>query len=100
MQTFTQAFYRLLAHPEYIEPLRQEAESAVAKEGWTRAGMDQMHKIDSFVRETQRIDSPIISPSYSFPHSILTDAPSLLLFVRVKWGWPVLPYAPSHFPTA
>ena len=63
MQTFTQTFYRLLAHPEYIEPLRQEVESVVAKEGWTRAGMDQMHKIDSFVRETQRMDGPIISPS-------------------------------------
>jgi len=58
--TFTPAFYRLLAHPEYIEPLRQEVESVVAKEGWTKAGMDKMHKIDSFVRETQRIDGPII----------------------------------------
>ena len=65
-QTFTQTLYRLLAHPEYIEPLRQEVESVVAKEGWTRAGMDQMHKIDSFVRETQRLDGPIISPSNSF----------------------------------
>ncbi|KAI0272056.1 cytochrome P450 [Russula aff. rugulosa BPL654] len=47
--TFTQTLYRLLAHPEYIEPLRQEAESV-------------MHKIDSFVRETQRLDGPMISP--------------------------------------
>ena len=68
-QTFTQTLYRLLAHPEYIEPLRQEVESVVAKEGWTRAGMEQMHKIDSFVRETQRLDGPMISPSNSFPLS-------------------------------
>ena len=63
MQTFTQSFYRLLAHTEYIEPLRREVEAAVAQEGWTRAGMDKMHKIDSFVRETQRVDGPIISSS-------------------------------------
>ena len=63
-------FYRLLAHPEYIEPLRQEVESVVAKEGWTKAGMDQMHKIDSFVRETQRIDGILISPSNSFSLSV------------------------------
>jgi len=55
-QTLTQVLYRLLSHPEYIEPLRQEVEAVVAEEGWTKAGMDKMHKIDSFLRETQRID--------------------------------------------
>ena len=48
--------YRLLANPEYIEPLRQEIEAAVAEEGWTKAGLDKMYKIDSFLRETQRLD--------------------------------------------
>ena len=55
-QTSTQVLYRLLSNPEYIEPLRQEIEAAVAEEGWTKAGMDKMHKLDSFLRETQRID--------------------------------------------
>jgi hypothetical protein len=55
-QTFTQVLYRLLDNPEYIEPLRQEVEAVVAEEGWTKAGMDKMHKIDSFIRETQRVD--------------------------------------------
>ena len=82
MQTFTQTFYRLLAHPEYTEPLRQEVESVVAKEGWTRAGMDQMHKIDSFVRESQRMDGPIISPSkLPFPSSAAA-AIILILFLE------------------
>ncbi|KAI0254422.1 cytochrome P450 [Lactifluus subvellereus] len=54
--TFTQVLYRLLANPEYIEPLREEVEAVVAQEGWTKAGMDKMHKIDSFLRETQRMD--------------------------------------------
>lgn len=67
MQTFTQTFYRLLAHPEYIEPLRREVEAVVAEEGWTKAGMDKMLKIDSFVRETQRIDSLIICASNFIP---------------------------------
>jgi hypothetical protein len=49
--------YRLLSHPEYIEPLRQEVEAVVAKEGWTKAAMDKMHKIDSFMREMQRLDN-------------------------------------------
>ncbi|KAI0292786.1 cytochrome P450 [Russula brevipes] len=54
--TFTQTLYRLLGNPQYIEPLRQEVEAVIAEEGWTKAGMDKMHKIDSFLRETQRLD--------------------------------------------
>ena len=73
MQMLTQTLYRLLAHPEYIEPLRQEVEAVVAEEGWTKAGMDKMHKIDSFVREFQRIDSPILCPSNAFHLRIVTD---------------------------
>ncbi|KAI0292771.1 cytochrome P450 [Russula brevipes] len=55
-QTLIQVLYRLLANPEYIEPLRQDVEAAVAEEGWTKAGLDKMYKIDSFLRETQRLD--------------------------------------------
>ncbi|KAH9070836.1 cytochrome P450 [Lactarius deliciosus] len=54
--TMTQVLYRLLANPEYVEPLRREVEAVVAEYGWTTDGMDKMHKIDSFVRETQRLD--------------------------------------------
>jgi cytochrome P450 len=54
--TFTQVLYRLLANPEYVEPLRQEVDAVIKEEGWTKAGIDKMHKIDSFLRETQRID--------------------------------------------
>jgi len=58
--TFIQILYRLLATPEYVESLRQEIGAAVAEEGWTKAGMDKLHRLDSFVRESQRMD--ILSP--------------------------------------
>jgi Cytochrome P450 len=48
--------YRLLANPEYIELLRQEVDTVIAQEGWTKSGMDKLHKTDSFIREVQRID--------------------------------------------
>ncbi|KAI9441475.1 cytochrome P450 [Lactarius indigo] len=54
---FTNVLYRLLSIPEYVEPLRHDVETAVAEEGWAKAGLDKMHKIDSFLRETQRFDS-------------------------------------------
>jgi hypothetical protein len=48
--------YRLLANPEYLEPLREEVDTVIREEGWTKAGVDKMHKIDSFLKETQRVD--------------------------------------------
>ena len=57
MQAFTTAFYHLLSNLEYIEPLRHDVETAVAEEGWTKAAMDKMPKVDSFLRESQRISA-------------------------------------------
>jgi hypothetical protein len=48
--------YRLLANPEYLEPLREEVDAVIREEGWTKAGIDKMYKIDRFLRETQRLD--------------------------------------------
>ena len=62
MQSFTSAFYHLLSNPEYIEPLRHDVEAAVAEDGWTKAAMDKMLKVDSFVRESQRINNAVICP--------------------------------------
>jgi hypothetical protein len=47
--------YRLLANPEYLEPLREEVNAVIKEEGWTKAGVDKMYKIDSFLRETLRL---------------------------------------------
>ena len=82
MQSFTTAFSYLLSNPEYIEPLRHDVEIAVAKEGWTKAGMDKMFKIDSFLRESQRISGAGIRPfSYLIPN------PQLLMHhSRFQWG--------------
>ncbi len=62
----TQVLYRLLAYPEYIEPLRQEVDAVISEEGWTKAGIDKMHKIDSFLCETQRLDGITLRSLGSF----------------------------------
>jgi hypothetical protein len=54
--------YRLLANPEYLEPLREEVNAVIKEEGWTKAGVDKMYKIDSFLRETLRLDNLTIGP--------------------------------------
>ena len=35
--------------------LREEIETAVAEEGWTRAAMGKMRNLDSFLRESVRL---------------------------------------------
>ena len=40
-----------------MQPLREEVEEVVKSEGWTKAGLDKMHKIDSFIKESQRLNS-------------------------------------------
>ncbi|KAJ7192114.1 cytochrome P450 [Mycena pura] len=53
---FTQALYDLTTNPEYLLPMREEAEHVIANEGWTKAALNSMVKIDSFLRESQRLN--------------------------------------------
>lgn len=52
--TFTQALYALAAHPESLAPMREEVERVIKEEGWTKAAMQKMRKVDSFMKECQR----------------------------------------------
>ncbi|EMD40104.1 hypothetical protein CERSUDRAFT_45258, partial [Gelatoporia subvermispora B] len=52
----THALYHLAAQPEYIEPLREEIELTIAAEGWTKTALNKMWKLDSFMKESQRIN--------------------------------------------
>jgi len=54
--TFTHALYRLAAHPEYVTVLREEIDTIVAEEGWTKDVMQRMARLDSFMRESQRFE--------------------------------------------
>ncbi len=40
--------------PETLQPLREEIEPLVKEEGWTKAAMSKMWRLDSFLRESQR----------------------------------------------
>ena len=52
-------FYDICAHPEYIQPLREEVIHCVKEEGgWSRAAFGKMMKMDSFMKESQRVNPP------------------------------------------
>src|SRR5579863_5148810 len=73
MQVLTQVLCRLLSNPQYIEPLRQEADTVIAEEGWTKAGIDKMRKLDSFLRETNGLILSVSVCQDSLYSSPLTD---------------------------
>jgi cytochrome P450 len=59
----TQAIYDLAAHPEYVSVLRQEVESVPRDQNgnFNRDSTVAMEKLDSFLKESQRLNSPDLS---------------------------------------
>lgn len=53
---FTQGVYDLAVHPEYVKELREEAETVIAEEGWTKVALQKLRKIDSFLKESHRLN--------------------------------------------
>ncbi|RDX42956.1 cytochrome P450 [Lentinus brumalis] len=52
--SISHALLDLAAYPQYIRPLREEVEAVVAVEGWAKAALGKMWKVDSFLKESQR----------------------------------------------
>ena len=68
MQSITHVIYDLAARPECIQPLREEIEPIIAAEGWTKAAMAKMWKLDSFLKECMRYNGIGLSTSPSLAH--------------------------------
>lgn len=77
----TQALFDLCAHPEYSEVLRNEVVDVLRAEGgYTKQSLTYFKKLDSFIRESQRLNPPSLrafkSPStrsrYLALHPLLT----------------------------
>ncbi|KAF8735505.1 hypothetical protein AX14_001941 [Amanita brunnescens Koide BX004] len=49
------ALFWLATRPEYVQPLREEIEAVINKEGWTKLSVGKMWKLDSFLKESQRL---------------------------------------------
>ena len=43
------------AHAEYVQPMREEVEAIISAEGWTKSAVGKFRKLDSFLRESQRV---------------------------------------------
>lgn len=76
-QTFVHALYHLAANPEYIQPLREEAETVLREEGgWSKAALGRMIKIDSFFKESQRVNGVSASEHSPLRIRLAIDQPT------------------------
>lgn len=63
-QTLTHVLLHLAASSEYIATLREEIKIVTSLKGWTKEAMDEMHQMDSFIRESQRFNGLTTGLSY------------------------------------
>ncbi|KAK7680563.1 hypothetical protein QCA50_016345 [Cerrena zonata] len=54
--TFVYALLDLAAHPDYASEMREEVERVIGEEGWTKDAMTKLWKVDSFMRESLRLN--------------------------------------------
>jgi cytochrome P450 len=62
-QLITNVIFDLCARPEYLPELREEVKAVLAKHGgeWTIDSMNELKKMDSFIKESQRCSPTVIS---------------------------------------
>ncbi|KAL1616422.1 hypothetical protein SLS56_011413 [Neofusicoccum ribis] len=49
------AILDICSYPEYVEPLRAEIRVAIRENGWTKAALQKLKLMDSFLKESQRL---------------------------------------------
>ena len=73
--------YYLAAYSEYIKPLREEIEAVVNEHGWSKTSMGKMRKLDSLLKESQRMTG-LGSRMLSF----FDPCVSLLYSLQFRWA--------------
>lgn len=59
--TAIHVLFDLCANPDYIVSLREEVESVVRDHGWTLSSINRMKRLDSFTKESQRLNQAVLS---------------------------------------
>jgi len=55
-KVLTHILFDLATYTSYIEPLREEISVIVEAEGWNKVSMEKMRKLDSFMKESHRLN--------------------------------------------
>ena len=66
MQVFKHAILQLADNPLYAEAIRAQSEPLVEAEGWTKASLSKMTKLDAFLKESQRFNGSDLCTYFSW----------------------------------
>ena len=84
--TMTQALYDLCAHPEFLEPIREELVNVLREDGgWQKQTLNRFRKLDSLIKESQRFN-PVFLVTFNriYHHSMtLSDGTHLRAGTRI-----------------
>ncbi|KAF7784013.1 hypothetical protein Agabi119p4_178 [Agaricus bisporus var. burnettii] len=58
------AFRNLARYPEYAREMRLEVERIHRRDGWSKSAIDKMQRVDSFLKETMRLETDTTNASY------------------------------------
>ncbi|KAI6785534.1 Ent-kaurene oxidase-like protein [Emericellopsis cladophorae] len=58
--TTMHALFDLCANPQFLQPLRDEIQQVTDEDGWTMAAMSRLKKVDSFIKESQRLNQTVL----------------------------------------
>ena len=72
---FIHALYYLAEYPEHAQTLHEEVQEIIDREGWTYTAITKMVKVDSFIKESQRLDSVRCSTSLHTPRAAYINPP-------------------------
>ncbi|KAI5789638.1 cytochrome P450, partial [Peziza echinospora] len=59
--TLYQNLFSLALYPQHITPLRNEITATIAQYGWNKASINKLMKLDSFMKESQRLSGPSVA---------------------------------------
>ena len=66
-----QALFQMCEHPEYIPELKEEVRRVVEEDqGWRKTTLTKLRKLDSFIKESQRVHPPSLRESSHPPVSV------------------------------
>ncbi|KAJ3522609.1 hypothetical protein NMY22_g11820 [Coprinellus aureogranulatus] len=97
------ALLDIAARPEYIMPLREEAEQVTTEYGWTKEAFNKMPKLDSFLKESSRLRGLInvaairkVQKDFTFSSGLFVPAGFSVGAVNRAAQWDSSIYENSH----
>lgn len=78
-KVLTHILYDLATYTSYIEPLREEISMIVEAEGWNKVSMEKMRKLDSFMKESHRLNGSGFGKNYCTNLIQIYSSPYFLL---------------------